>query len=193
MTFHELYDSEHPDTPLNSFMVVPCPHKYGYEEKNPKMCRKMIDCKACWEREVPSAPKLYWMKNDFNKALTNNTEGALRDDLLKEWQKRLGLSEWRIYLADNCRPDEMTVQDVAGCTEWSEAIKSARIEIINPKYYGERIVPFDWEKTLVHELLHLKTCLVSDMVDDLQARYMHQMIDDLARAFVDAKRSGSHK
>ena len=52
------------------------------------------------------------------------------------------------------------------------------------------MVPLDWEKTLVHELLHLKTCLVSSNVPDLQERVMHQMIDDLARAFVSAKRSG---
>ena len=111
------------------------------------------------------------------------------DDLLIEWKERLGLHEWRIKLVDKCAPEDMTLDSVAGCTEWSEAIKTARIEILDPIYYGERIVPFDWEKTLVHELLHLKTCLVSDGVDDLQARYMHQMIDDLARAFVDAKRA----
>ena len=85
----------------------------------------------------------------------------------------------------------MTVQSVSGDVDWTECIKTARIEILDPQYYGDRIVPFDWEKTLVHELLHLKTSLVSDGVDDLQARYMHQMIDDLARAFVDAKRSGT--
>lgn len=109
--------------------------------------------------------------------------------LLFEWQERLGLKEWRIKLVDNCLPDEMTLEGCAGCTDWSETIKTARIEILDPKLYGERIVPFDYEKTLIHELLHLKTCLVSDRVDDLQARYMHQMIDDLARAFVDAKRA----
>ena len=108
--------------------------------------------------------------------------------MLREWQNRLFLSEWRIKLVDNCKPEDMTLQNAAGCTEWSETIKTAKIEIIDPQYYGERLVPFDWEKTLVHELLHLKTCLVSDGVDDLQERYMHQMIDDLARAFVDAKR-----
>lgn len=111
--------------------------------------------------------------------------------LLEEWQKRLDLQDWRIKLFKNCKPEEMTIQGVDGCTEWTEPIKTARIEIIDPQYYGDRIVPFDYEKTLVHELLHLKTCLVSDMVDDLQARYMHQMIDDLARAFVDAKRCGA--
>lgn len=113
--------------------------------------------------------------------------------LLKEWQKRLGLHEWRIKLMPKCAPDEMEIQDVVGCTAWSETIKSARIEILDPAYYGERIVPFDWEKTLVHELLHLKTCLVSDRVDVLQERVMHQIIDDLARAFVDAKRCGQAK
>ena len=108
--------------------------------------------------------------------------------LLAEWQKRLGLSDWRIKLVDNCSPDDMRLEDCAGCTEWTESIKSAVIQILDPKYYGKRIVPCDYEKTLVHELLHLKTCLVSSHVDDLQERYMHQMIDDLARAFVDAKR-----
>lgn len=111
-------------------------------------------------------------------------------ELLLEWQHRLGLTEWRIKLVTDCAPDEMALQDSAGCTEWSESIKTARIEILDPKYYGERIVPFDFEKTLVHELLHLKTCLVSSNVDDLQERYMHQLIDDLARSFVDAKRYG---
>lgn len=109
--------------------------------------------------------------------------------LLAEWQERLGLTDWRIMLKTKCKPEEMA-QEGSGCVEWSEAIKSARIEIIDPKYYGERIVPFDWEKTLVHELLHLKTSLVSDCVDKLQERVMHQMIDDLARAFVSAKRCG---
>lgn len=111
------------------------------------------------------------------------------ESLLAEWKERLGLTEWRIKLIDNCEPEEMTIENCAGCTDWSEVSKTARIEIIDPQYYGKRIVPFDYEKTLIHELLHLKTCLVSDKVDSLQARYMHQMIDDLARAFVDAKRA----
>ena len=109
--------------------------------------------------------------------------------LLKEWTKRLGLQDWRIKLCTNCKPDDMILQDVAGCTEWSESIKTAKIQILDPEYYGKRIVPFDFEKTLVHELLHLKTCLISDGVDDLQERVMHQLIDDLARALIDAKRN----
>lgn len=110
-------------------------------------------------------------------------------ELLDEWQKRLGLHDWRIKLNDNCKPEEMSVEGCDGATEWTECNKTARIDILDPQYYGERITPFEYERILVHELLHLKTCLVSDLVPDLQARYMHQMIDDLARAFVDAKRA----
>ena len=112
-------------------------------------------------------------------------------NLLSEWQTRLGLQDWVIKLNDNCKPNDMMLEDVAGCVEWVEPDKIARIDIIDPQYYGDRVVPFDYEKTLVHELLHLKTSLVSDKVSDLQARYMHQMIDDLAKAFVDAKRYGA--
>ena len=113
--------------------------------------------------------------------------------LLKEWQSRLGLQEWRIRLVEGCKQDEMSISGCSGCTEWTECNKTARIEMIDPDDYGKRIVPLDYEKTLVHELLHLKLCLVSDQVDDLQARYMHQIIDDLARAFVDAKRFSDKK
>jgi hypothetical protein len=113
----------------------------------------------------------------------------LNIDLLKEWQNRLCLQDWRIVLKENCEPDDMYLSGCSGATEWEESIKTAVIQIIDPKFYGTRILPFDFEKTLVHELLHLKLSLVSDKVDELQARYMHQIIDDLARAFVDAKRS----
>lgn len=75
--------------------------------------------------------------------------------LLEKWQKKLCLQEWRIKLVTHLRPEEMSVSNATGCTDWSESIKTARIEIINPACYGDRIVPFNFEKTLVHELLHL--------------------------------------
>ena len=111
------------------------------------------------------------------------------EKLLSEWQNRLGLSDWKIVLSDKCTPNEMKLDDVEGCSEWTESIKTATIQILDEKYYGERIVPFDFEKTLVHELLHLKTCLISDSGNDLQDRIAHQIIEDLARAFIDAKRN----
>ncbi len=72
--------------------------------------------------------------------------------LLEKWKRKLCLQEWRIKLLTHLHPEEMMVRNTAGCTEWSEAIKTARIEIINPACYGDRIVPFDFENTLVHEV-----------------------------------------
>ena len=105
--------------------------------------------------------------------------------LLEKWKRKLCLQEWRIKLLTRLRPEEMTMDDVAGCTEWSESIKTARIEIVDPAYYGDRIVPFDFEKTIVHELLHLKFSFWCQNEDDIGDRVMHQMIDDLARALTE--------
>ena len=113
------------------------------------------------------------------------------NELLKEWVDRLKLNDWVIKLLTDCSPDEM--DNCCGLTDWQEVNKTAIIKIIDPKYYGERITPFDGEKTLVHELLHLKTCLISDTENELQERIMHQLIEDLAKAFVDAKRFGENK
>ena len=112
------------------------------------------------------------------------------EGLLTEWRKRLGLSDWRIALAPRCKAEDMPIENTTGCSTWEESTKVALIHILDPDEYGDQIEPFDFERTLVHELLHLKTCLVSDKVDKLQERYMHQMISDLARAFVSAKRYG---
>ena len=111
--------------------------------------------------------------------------------LLKEWQERLGLQNWHIELNDNCCPENMAMQEVEGCTTWQETIRCAVIDMLDPAFYPQNAVSrgFDWEKVLVHELLHCKMALVQDVADDLQARYLHQMLDDLARAFVDAKRT----
>ena len=40
--------------------------------------------------------------------------------LLREWQNRLGLQDWRIKLCDKMRPDDMRLQDVVGDTEDEE-------------------------------------------------------------------------
>ena len=110
--------------------------------------------------------------------------------MLERWKRKLCLQEWRIKLLTHLRPEEMTMNDVAGCSEWSESIKTARIEIIDPAYYGDRIVPFDFEKTLVHEMLHLKFSFWCQNEDDIGDRIMHQMIDDIARALTECEENG---
>ena len=108
--------------------------------------------------------------------------------LLKEWQKRLGLQDWRVKLMVDCKPAEMSVDESSGCVSWQESTKTALIQIVDPKYYGDRVVAFDFEKTLVHELLHLKFCLLYDEDGELRERVVHQCVDDMARALVEAKR-----
>ena len=114
------------------------------------------------------------------------------EELLLEWKNRLGLQDWRILLCPKCSEEEMSIEDAAGATSWQETNKTARIEILDPADYGERVEPMDWEQVLVHELLHLKLCLLSDNGNDLMDRIVHILIDDLARAFVDAKRHHKH-
>lgn len=114
-------------------------------------------------------------------------------ELLQEWKQRLGLQNWQITLTDNVDPEDMTVKDAMGCTSYQEVMRTASIQIINPEKIEETLRPFDYEETLVHELLHLKLGLLergTDWDNKLQLRVLHMIIDDLARALVDAKRFG---
>lgn len=110
-------------------------------------------------------------------------------ELLDEWLVRLGMQDWAIILQTDCDPDEMHVEGSVGCTSWQESTKSAYIQIVDPKKIGNLTRPFDFEEVLVHELLHLKTSLLSSMKEDetLTDRILHTLIDDVARAMVDIK------
>jgi hypothetical protein len=108
--------------------------------------------------------------------------------LLIEWKERLGLQSWRIKLLTNCRPENMADPEADGCVDYQESSKTARIELIDPIFYGERVIPYDAEKTLVHELMHLKMSLYFEG-DAMLERVSHMILDDLARALVEAKRA----
>lgn len=112
------------------------------------------------------------------------------NELLEKWVGILGLQDWQIKLACDVLPCDMQLQDCDGETEWTECRKTARIQILDEKCYGERIVPYNFERILIHELLHLKLSLLGESGNDLQDRYVHQLIDDLARAFCEAAQKG---
>lgn len=107
--------------------------------------------------------------------------------LLGYWVERLRLDDWVIDLRDNCSPDEFLNQGNVGECEWQEVNKSAVIRILNPIFYGQRVLPFNYEKTLVHELLHIKFALLDESDNYLQNRIVHQLIDELAKALVEAR------
>lgn len=110
---------------------------------------------------------------------------------MKYWADRLGLGNWYIYFEENCSPNNMKLDACAGEAEWDVTGRNATIRIIDPKDYGDRIVPFDREQTLVHELLHIKFSMLDESGDPLRDKLTHQMIDDLAKALVRAKRDGA--
>lgn len=114
-----------------------------------------------------------------------NTNQLLEN--LQEWQERLGLSHWAISAHHNCAPDEMIQCNVAGECEWQEVNKSAVIRLADAKLYGRRILKYCAEKTLVHELLHIKLCMLGESGNRLQDRIQHQIIEDMAKVLIAAK------
>lgn len=110
-------------------------------------------------------------------------------DLLKEWQHILHLDDWVIVLYDNCNPSDMNEQNNAGECNYDELHKCASILLIDKKYYGKRLKPYDKEKTLVHELLHIKFWFIDRSDNLLQNRMVHNLIDEMAVALVSVKRS----
>ena len=104
------------------------------------------------------------------------------------WRDKIGLNDWVILFKYNVEPEDMVIDDASRCTSWEEAGKTALIQILNPARYGDRVAPFDIEKTIVHELLHLKMTLIASDCDALQQRVAHQLIDDMAKAMVNARR-----
>lgn len=104
-------------------------------------------------------------------------------ELLHKWQHLLGLTDWVIKFNDSAIPAEFSNEECEGEAEYQESTKTAIIRIIRPDCYGEKIIPFDFEKTLIHELLHLKFALLDNSGNALQDRLVHQLVDDLARAF----------
>ena len=109
------------------------------------------------------------------------------------WREKLGLTDWTIKFEYNVEPEDMVVEESCGCTSWQESTKTARIQILRPDRYGDRVAPFDVEKTIVHELLHLKLTLISSECDAMQERVAHQLIDELAKSFVNARRDNKIK
>ena len=113
--------------------------------------------------------------------------------LMSEWKSILGLDDWTIVLNEDVSPNDMNSLNVTGECIGDEVHRAATINIINEKDYGDRILPFDKEKTLVHELLHIKFCMIDNSADELYNKLLHQLIEDLAKALVTTKRNKNSK
>ena len=108
--------------------------------------------------------------------------------LLREWTERLGLTDWKIRLQLDMNQEELAAKDADGCTIFEESVKGAIIQIAKEDNDPMRLREYNFEETLVHELLHLKMCfLQTDNENNLQDRIVHQIIDDFARLLVEMK------
>lgn len=113
--------------------------------------------------------------------------------LQNEWKERLGLQDWIIRFYTNCKSEEVNDGQSIGESIWETTSKSAIVKIIDEKEYSkECMIPYDFEKTLVHELLHIKFSTIDKDLNTYEGivaeQVRHQLIDDLARALVMAKR-----
>lgn len=72
---------------------------------------------------------------------------------LSYWQEKLFLQDWTIKLL-LVSPVEMNLKEVCGENIYQIENKCCLIKILKPEYYGDRIVKYCAELTLIHELLH---------------------------------------
>lgn len=105
--------------------------------------------------------------------------------LLSYWIKTLHLEDWKITFYPEEKQEDLGDTTYNALTTWEESNKTAVIQILNPK---EADTNFDYEETLVHELLHLKFCLLHNDINDFEGRYIHQIIDDIAKALIKVRR-----
>ena len=110
--------------------------------------------------------------------------------MLNKWLNILKINDWSIVLKPDCSPFEFKLSNSCGECEYDEVNKAAVIRIVSEADYGERTIPYNFEKILVHELLHIKFCLLYNSDCELQNRLTHQLIEDMARSLVDANVEG---
>ena len=108
--------------------------------------------------------------------------------LFEKWVKILHLESWEIEFKWKVRGTHMNLPDSCGCSTFNYSTGQAVIQMIDPDDYpADTSFEYDYEKTLVHELLHLKFAAIDDDENRLMNKMLHRLIDDMARALVASK------
>ena len=116
--------------------------------------------------------------------MTKAEQGAIA----REWIMRLGLEKWKINCMLDAAPEDFLSSDEirAGEAEWVAVTRRATIKILRKEAYSDPD-EYDFERTLVHELLHLVFAPFYPSTGDCLETVVHMTIEDLARALVDAR------
>lgn len=110
------------------------------------------------------------------------------NELFQKWVKILQLESWDIRFQWCVRERDMHLRDSLGCVDFIHESRQAIIQMLDPVDFDNDLFTYDYEKTLVHELLHLKFASLDSSGDPLRDKLTHQMVDDLAKSFVSAVR-----
>ena len=117
---------------------------------------------------------------------------------LDEWQERLFLTDWHIQL--NLGEDDITESDdLVGYVDYSRSGKTAYIGLANKKNGfdspKDKVTKYCAEKTLVHELLHIKmdvicgcftrTGLCLEQIAFYESQ--HALLEQMAKSLIMAK------
>ncbi len=116
------------------------------------------------------------------------------DACLAYWQRLLFLENW-IIKAELCDVDEIQTPDSAGENIWQYVNRTSMIRILrNPP--ADRIAKVSHEKTLVHELLHLKIIYDFDLElnpqNCLYCNNQHVLIEQMAKTLIMARYGLDH-
>ena len=111
-------------------------------------------------------------------------------ELKRCWQKVLGLQDWYIILNFSAHVDDFQDRYSIGQCELRTVLKQAYIKILDEKCHKayNKADKYDFELTLLHELMHVKLAYLDDSKNDLQNLLVHAMVEDMAKALVRAKR-----
>lgn len=109
------------------------------------------------------------------------------NELFNKWVSVLHLESWDIKFQWKVRERDMNLRESCGCTTYLHQSRQAIVQMMDPVDFSNALFGYDYEKTLVHELLHIKFADLDDSGDPLRDKLTHQMVDDLAKAFVECQ------
>lgn len=125
----------------------------------------------------------------MNKPELYIKDEAQLEALTKEWQKRLGLSDWYIGVAFATQ-EEMSNPNWGGESDVQWVNKVGTIKIVEKRFIpDDLLIKQPQEEMLIHELLHFKFIAFEEKTREESCFEImqHQLIETLARALYSAK------
>jgi len=111
-------------------------------------------------------------------------------ELKDYWVKILRIEDWEVLIRFK-RAENMTLEEVQGECIFNFTDRQAIVNIIDPLDWIDIEFKQDFEKIVVHELLHIKFSEAFDEAfneDVFKDKLIHRLLNDLAKSLVLAKR-----